>query len=380
MHLTDLSVKKLSLPKGAKADQHTFFDDSFKGFGVRVSVGGTKTFVLIHGKKRTRVTLGRYPDLSLADARSKARKVLGEAQDKPLRGQSTIAYTDASVQFLEDARVHTKPSTFTEYERLLKKHFAFSGQLAAVTREDIMEVVDTLKGSPSTAQHAFVAVRTFMNWAVRRGYLTQSPVPPLRFKSTSRSRILTDEELQAVWRRAEEVGYPYGTVVELLILTGQRRGEIAGLRRSWVKDDTITFPEGFCKNKREHRIPIGKRTREILEAIPGETDLYFPARGKPEVPMSNWGHLKADFDKALTVSDYTLHDLRRTYASNLAKLGVPIHVTEKLLNHVSGTLGGIAGVYNRHSYWEEMCGVVVKFEVASATSLFQAHPSSIIFP
>ena len=354
MHLTNLSVQKLSLPKASTADQHTFFDDSFKGFGVRVSVGGTKTFVLIHGKKRTRVTLGRYPQTSLAEAPALARTALGNAQDAPTNRASTISFVDAREQFLEDARLKTKSSTFIEYQRLLTKHFDFKGHLSAVSRQDIMDVIDELKESPSTAQHAFVAVRTLMNWAVRRGYLAISPMPALRFKNTSRSRILTDVELKSVWGRAKELGHPYGIIVQLLILTGQRRGEIASLRRSWVSDDAITFPVGFCKNKLEHKIPIGVLTQKILESITGATDLYFPARGKPELPFNGWSKSKAHFDETLTFNDYTLHDLRRTYSSNLAKLGVPIHVTEKLLNHVSGTLGGIAGVYNRHGYWEEM--------------------------
>ena len=163
MHLTNLSVQKLSLPKASTADQHTFFDDSFKGFGVRVSVGGTKTFVLIHGKKRTRVTLGRYPQTSLAEARALARTALGNAQDAPTNRASTISFVDAREQFLEDARLKTKSSTFIEYQRLLTKHFDFKGHLSAVSRQDIMDVIDELKESPSTAQHAFVAVRTLMN-------------------------------------------------------------------------------------------------------------------------------------------------------------------------------------------------------------------------
>jgi integrase len=155
------------------------------------------------------------------------------------------------------------------------------------------------------------------------------------------------------------VGYPYGTIVKLLILTGQRRGEIAGLRRSWITDDAITFPQGFTKNRREHRIPISPLTEEIIARIPGVTDLLFPARGteKKVLPFNGWSKSKTEFDAPLGIPEWTLHDLRRTYSSNLAKLGVPIHVTERLLNHVTGIISGIAAVYNRHSYWEEMRGL-----------------------
>jgi integrase len=225
-----------------------------------------------------------------------------------------------------------------------------------------MQVITDLKDTPGTAIHAYLVIRTLMNWAVGRGLLTTSPVPPWKFKVKPRSRILNDTELKTVWKRAQEGGYPYGTIVKLLILTGQRRGEIAGLRRSWIKDDWITFPEGFTKNKREHRIPIGTLAKEIIDNIPGDTDLLFPARGKPDTPLSNWGKNKREFDKPLTIDDYTLHDLRRTYSSNLAKLGVPIHVTERLLNHMSGTISGVAAVYNRYDYEDEMHSAVLMHE------------------
>ena len=151
-------------------------------------------------------------------------------------------------------------------------------------------------------------------------------------------------------------------MVLLLILTGQRRGEIAGLRRAWIKDGWITFPIGFTKNKREHRIPLGNFAKEIVESVNGKTELLFPARGRTEVPFSGWSKSKQEFDKVLGFTDYTLHDLRRTFSSNLAKLAVPIHVTEKLLNHVSGTVLGVAAVYNRHSYAHEMHDAMTTYE------------------
>jgi integrase len=356
MRLTDLQIKKLSLPQGA-TKQKTFFDDTLKGFGLRVSVGGAKSFVVMYGKRRKLKTLGRYPETSLAEARVKARKAIGEVadgnDDVPARG-ADMPFSQAREQFLEDTRHHTKTSTLNEYRRLLCKHFDFSKTLGEIKRQDVMEIVSDLRARPSAAHHAFIAIRTIMNWAVRRGLLEVSPVPALRFKATSRARILTDEELTAVWKRAVQVGYPYGTMVQLLILAGQRRGEIAGLRRSWIKDSWLTFPTGFTKNKREHRIPIGEQCKQIIEGIKGDTDLLFPARGQATRPFSGWSKAKREFDQPLPFGEYTLHDLRRTYSSNLARLGVPIHVTEKLLNHVSGTVSGVAAVYNRHSYADEM--------------------------
>ena len=209
--------------------------DAFPGFGVRVSQGGSKSFVLKYGKRRQLKTIGRYPDVALADARKIAKRVQGEVLSLlDIVGIAhDISFDEARERFLRDSQARTKPKTFEEYDRLLRKHFAFGKQLAAISRQDVMEAVTTLSDKPSVEQHAFVAIRTMMNWCVRHGLLATSPVPPLRFKTESRTRILSDDELRAVWRRAVEVNYPYGSIVQLLILTGQRRGEIVGLRRSW---------------------------------------------------------------------------------------------------------------------------------------------------
>lgn len=354
MRLTDLLIKSLKVPKRG---QKTHFDDAMKGFGVRVSMGGTKSFVVMYGKRRKLKTIGHYPNVTLADARKEAKRILGVAVDEKegLAGRlASLTFSEARNRFLEDTESRTKASTYEQYRRPLQKHFSFSKPVSEITRHDVMDSLDVLKGKTSETRHAFVSIRTMMSWCVLHGFIVASPVPPLQFKMESRTRILSDEELKLVWKRGLEVGYPYGTIVQLLILTGQRRGEIAGLRRSWIVDDAITFPAGFCKNKREHKIPLGDLTKKIIKSILNEGDTLFPARGKPELPMNGWSKAKREFDEPLQIAPYTLHDLRRSYSSNLAKLSVPIHVTEKILNHLSGTISGVAAVYNRHSYWDEM--------------------------
>jgi integrase len=341
--------------------QRLLYDDLVRGFALRVSKGGAKTFVVQYGKRRLLKTLGRADILTLADARAQAKAFIGEvAAEKHGQGPS-LAFPEALERYLADAKPRTRASTYTEYERLLRKHFTFTKRLAQITRQDIMEVIGSLRDTPSIQSHAFVAMKVFVNWCVTRGYLEVSPMPKMTFANPSRSRVLTDEELKVVWRRATEVGYPYGTVVQLLILTGQRRGEIAALRRSWIEDGWITIVASATKNGREHRIPLGSLAAAIIDSIPGNTDLLFPARGKPETAMSNWGHLKAEFDKPLNLPPWTLHDLRRTFASKLAALGTPIHVTERILNHVSGTISGVAAVYNRYDYNEEAWETIAKF-------------------
>jgi integrase len=160
-----------------------------------------------------------------------------------------------------------------------------------------------------------------------------------------------------VWHTAERQGYPYGTIVQLLILLGQRRGEIAGLQQDWIneRDRLIVLPGKITKNGREHRVPYGEMTAQILERVPrlNSTKLLFPARGSDERPFNGWGKSKRNFEWLPPIKHWTLHDLRRTFATNLAGMGVPIHVLERLLNHVSGTVSGVAAIYNRWAYEKE---------------------------
>lgn len=353
MRLTDLQINKIGSPdKG----QRTYFDDLLPGFGLRVSQGGTKSFVVMSGKDRKLKTLGRYPELGLKEARAAAKQVQSDVVFHVPRPSAlpSIAFAEAKVRFLADSELRTKPRTIAEYRRLLDRHFNLEKKLQEITRSDIMHVIEKFKKTPAERQHALVAIRTMMNWCVKHGLLESSPVPRLSFTAQARSRILSDDELRMVWQRAERTGYLYGRIVQLLILTGQRRSEIAGLRRKWIRDDTIVFPIGFTKNKREHTIPIGPLARKIIDALPRDTDFLFPSRLSDSSPFNGWSRCKRTFDEPLKITEYTLHDLRRTYSSNMARLAVPIHVTEKLLNHVSGTVSGVAAVYNRYTYLPEM--------------------------
>lgn len=353
MKLTDLHVKQLQAPA---TGQKTHFDEALRGFGVRVSQGGTKSFVVMYGPTRKLRTIGRYPALSLADARKEAKRVQAEVLDQSdqVVHLERVSFADARQRFLADSKVRNKERTYTDYRRLLNRHFAFTKDVSDLNRRDVMSVIEALAKTPSEQQHAFVGIRVMMNWCVKRGLIDTSPVPPLSFATPARSHILSDADLAAVWGRAGVIGYPYGSITQLLILTGQRRGEIASLRRSWIEDDLAVFPAGFTKNKREHRLPLSPMAQKVLGGLPETSDLYFPARGVADRAFNGWGKSKQRFDKALEVAPYTLHDLRRTFSSNMARLGAPIHVTEKLLNHISGTVSGVAAVYNRYSYLDEM--------------------------
>jgi integrase len=364
MRLTDISVRALSVPaKGQK----TYFDDALPAFGCRVSQGGTRAFVLQHGADRQLITLGRYPVVSLADARAEAKRILAERMLGRYRPQA-IAWDDALALFITACEQKNKPRTVHDYKRLLKRHFSFGRKrLTEISPQDINRKIDKLQKVVSEQNHALVAVKVFFRWAQRRHYVEHSPCEGMQTaKRAPRDRVLSDEELAVVYRAAEAIGYPFGTIVQLCILTGQRRSEIAWLRRSYFGGDTLTVPASLAKNRREHVMPIGTRARSIVEAISHKEDLLFPALRGDKI-FAGWSKQKTALDALISDGGYslapwTLHDLRRTFATNLAALGVRLEVTERLLNHVSGSLGGIIAVYQKYNWMPEMREAVAKRE------------------
>ncbi|HFD86568.1 MAG TPA: DUF4102 domain-containing protein [Gammaproteobacteria bacterium] len=362
VRLTDLAVKKLPLSENG---QVTYWDELTPNFGIRCSTR-SKSYIVLLGEKRHRKTLGRHPDLSLADARKQAKHLLsanalGDGQVAP--HAPVVAFEEAKARFLEDCEGRNKPRTVADYRRLLNKHFNFKGDIREVSRQQVMKVVSGLSATPSEQSHAYVAVRTMMNWCVRHGLIDYSVVPPMKQKASERDRVLSEDELREVFLRAHETPLPFGPIVQLLILTGQRRTEVGQMRRSWISNGDVVFPKGFAKNKREHRFPLSPLARKVVADLPDTGDLLFPAATDFEKAFTTWAWHKKRFDEGLeAVEPYTLHDLRRTFATIHAKIGTPIHVTEKLLNHVSGTISGVAAVYNRHSYHEEMIAAVVEYD------------------
>jgi integrase len=160
---------------------------------------------------------------------------------------------------------------------------------------------------------------------------------------------------------AEQTRPPFGIIVRLLILTGQRRGETSRLRPEYVdrKKGTITFPGEIVKNGRTHTIPLGNMVSALLPEE--QHGFLFVARGRPEHPFNGWGPCKDKLDKKCGV-DFDLHDLRRTFASQLAELGIAPHIIERLLNHAKGQISGVAAIYNRYSYLPEMRTAIALWE------------------
>ena len=368
--LTDLAVRNLKPITGRQVD---VYDSRIRGLAVRVSPLGTKAFVVWYriGNKARRLTLGRFPTMSLAEARKRAQEALlqvADGKDPAAEKQRARAeYGGNLFGTLVDEFIETyakrKTRGWAETDRLLKREFVSlwaTWPIHTISRQDVTKVLNGIvkRGSPSAANHALAAIRKMFNWAIEHGHVDRSPCFGIKAPSKlkSRDRVLTEEELVCIWQAAEKMGYPYGDIVQLLILTAQRRNEVTGMR--WTELDLVkatwTIPAERTKPGRTHELPLSDMTLRLLQSLPRvHDDLVFPARGKDN-PASGFSKWKRALDGIADIGAWRIHDIRRTVASGLAQLKVPPHIIEKILNHTTGTLGGVAGIYNRFGYLSEM--------------------------
>jgi integrase len=370
---SDVFLRSIKPPETGQVD---YWDESFAGgcFGCRVSQGGAKTFIL--KKDNRRHALGRFPHVPLAKAREAARLLLAERTLGKVRPHA-ISYAVAVEHFIEEKKRGRRPRTYIEYERLLAR-LSFRSALCDITHQEAHWQLSRIQ-APSEYSHCLVVAKVFFNWCRNRHYIDRNPFEGLsQNDKTTRHRVLTGDELKRVWQAADEFG-AFGIIVKLLILTGQRRGEIAALRPEFFKDGICTLPDTLTKNKRQHSFPVGALCAAILPSLQGRerTALLFPARGAPERVFNGWSKSKKKLDQLSGVRDWTLHDLRRTFATNLAALAVPPHITERLLNHATGTISGVAAIYNRFQYMDEMRAAIALWEERLASLLAQHAPADL---
>ena len=247
--------------------------------------------------------------------------------------------------------------------------------IADIRRADVIALLDDIvdEGKPILANRVLAALRKLFNWALERDLVETNPCdrvkPPASEKA--RDRVLSDDELRALWKAADDLAWPFGRHLQMLILTGQRRDEVAGMKWREISGDTWTLPRDRAKTDKAHEVPLSPPALSILETLPkieGAAHV-FTTTGK--TPISGFGKPKAtmhdkmveilrkeaeergDDPDAIEVAPWRLHDIRRTVASGMARLGINIAVIEKVLNHTSGTFAGIVGVYQRHEFTEE---------------------------
>lgn len=366
--LSDPGVRSLALPSTGNA---YYWDTALKGFGIRVSPKGTRTFIALIGSGQ-RHTIGRYPLISLTEARSEAKRLLAQKTLGKYEKPHTIAWETAVERYLAACTDKNRPRTVADYTKHLAR-FPFKGRkLSTVKKRDVAGVLEKIEAKSMRA-HVLTSAKAFFSWCAGQGYIDQTPLVGLKNapqRLVQARHALSHAEVKIVLLAALKAPHPFGPIVSLLILTGQRRNEIASLEWQHITDDTITIPGDVAKNHLEHTIPYGSLVRDVLKKVPKTNGKYvFPAafetnRGRPTTTFNGWSKAKTAFDKTLTgVRPYKLHDLRRTYATTLQEIGVPLEVREKLLNHISGSQAGIVGVYNVHRFEAEMREALAKYEV-----------------
>lgn len=353
MKLTDATIRALPHPERGQRD---YVDAALRGFTLRVGTR-TKTFMQIvaQGSRRSRVRIGSYPDWTLAKARERARDLLAEARVKKVEQPAALTFRDGLDRFYNLHVPSMRPNSQRQCRRILNTYFAPTlgkRQLPDLKTSELAALIDLIP-TKSEKRNGFVWLRTLLNWCYRRGYLDQNPISRLRGygAATTRERVLSDSELIAVWKASFDTINPdFGALVRMLILSGQRKGQYLDFQPEFIRGDTLAWSAEYMKMKRAHVIPL----TELMRRTIGNRHSFgaWPATS----------YNKRALDKAAGVSGWTLHDLRRTLATKLAELGTPPHIIERILAHQSGTISGVAAIYNRHHFLPEMQSALLAFE------------------
>jgi integrase len=392
-----LTARAVEATKPDPAKRLEIPDGGLGGLYLVIQPGGAKSWAVRYraGGKPRKLTLGNHPRLGLAEARSAAREALraaseggdpaGEkqaaraaAKTAPKDGEPDPATFKALVaDFIR--RHASKNRSAAQTERIMRVEVlpAWGDRRSdSITRGEVIELLDRIvdRGAPTMANRTLAAVRKAFNWAVARGALATSPCQGVKMptEETARDRTLTDDELRWLWAATGRMGAPFGPLFRVMLIAGQREGEVAGMAEAEIDGATWTLAPERTKNGRRHIVHMAEAALAEIARVPrikGEMRYIFTTTG--EAPVSGWGRAKQRLDTlmlaearreageagrdaaAVTIPAWRLHDLRRTAASGMARAGARIEVVEKVLNHVSGSFAGVAGVYQRHEYRDE---------------------------
>jgi len=378
IRLTQAAVDKLRPPAEGRVD---YWDNQLPGFGLRVSAArpglpAGKSWCVMYrfaGKKRreTLGTLAQVPQVEAARELAREAMLAARAGKDPakVRRQAQQDRVSACLErYFERLAARARPSYFTETRRQLLRDFEPAiGHLPIreLSRGDIRDVLDAIvdRGSPASANTGLRAIKAFCSWAVSADLIETSPAAGLKAPALriSRDRWLNNDEIALFWHACGALGWCHAGLFRLLLLTGQRRGEVAGLE--WRELDLgaglWTIPRGRTKTGREHVVHLAPAAVAIISSLPRVSEKYvFVARG--ERPVTYFADARARLDQAMLelnggepIRPWVLHDLRRTAATGMAELGIAHHVADRVLNHTAGALGTIAAVYNRSQYLAE---------------------------
>ena len=368
IHMTKSAVDAL---KAASKDT-VYWDAGLPGFGVKVTPRSRKVFVVLYriggaGSRLRKYTIGPYGRVTLQMARAEAQKVLAarlEGRDpatekRESKRRMTADRVDDLIEVFIVQHV-SKTRKAAEISRLLRREVVSrwgNRCVHAIGKRDIVELASEIaqRGTPMAANTLLKVIKTFLNWCVGRAVIDASPAEgvPLPGKEVARDRVLTNNELASVIRAGRQIGGAYGGIVEMLALTGQRREEVAQMVGDEIdfNSRTWTLPGSRTKNGKPHIVHLSEACIKLIKRASGLGSYVFSISGVK--PFQNFTNAKRALDELSGVTGWRLHDLRRTCVSGMAGLGVPPHVADKILNHQSGTISGVAAVYQRHDFLAE---------------------------
>jgi integrase len=369
-----MSTQKLTpnFVKTAKStaglDREIFWDESEPGFGLMVTNKGHKSYVVQYRAegKSCRFTMKGLPPLNAA--RKQAKIILGKVADGAdpvgeernrrikVAGRNSLKTVAENYLRREADKLRTTEKRRATLERLV---FPKLGAMPVddIKRSDINHLLDEVEDERGTAMadQVLAMLRRIFNWYAIRDDNFRSPIVRGMARRTAeqreRDRVLTDNELRAVWKAAEAFAPPWGQFVRFLLLTAARRTEVADMKWSELSNGNWTIPKERSKTNTETTLPLSAAAKAVLDELPRIEGCDYPFTTNANAPISGFSSLKLRFDMACGVKDWRFHDLRRTARSLMSRAGVNPDIAERCLGHA---IGGVRGVYDRHQYIEEM--------------------------
>lgn len=381
--MAKLTTKAVEAAKAGPA-RREIADDVARGLYLVIQPSGAKSWAVryrVNGRP-VKETIGPLSAIGLAEAREMARERLALVA----RGIDPRAEREAKRQAAAEAKKNTVAAVADDFvqlycmrhnrgwrqqQRVLQRHVLprlGDMPINAVRRRDVARMVDELGHMPQAARVALAAVRKLFAWAMEREIIEANPAAGIKAARVQRrDRVLSDAELRRVWLAADAAGYPFGAYVQLLILTGCRRNEIAAATWADIDGAVFTIAAERFKTGRPHVVPLSRLAQQILASVPRIEGVAHVFAGRGDVPLSGFGKRKAALTAAATV-EFALHDLRRTVRTGLSRLRVPFEVAERVLGHVQG---GVAAHYDHHAYLDEK---------RTALEAWARHVESLIRP
>jgi integrase len=356
--LTQLFCEQIRPPKSGYVE---YPDTVLTGFRLVVSHTGRKSWVMrtwVAGKVR-KLTIGSMDKIpSVADARRRALEAKAEV-GRAVELAAVPTFAAVAERFVtEHAERNCRASTVAEYRRILARevlpHWG-ERPIAGIGKPDVVSLLDRkATRSPKQSDEIRKHLRAIFNWSLGKDLIAVDPCSGIRraAEHKARDRTLTEAEIRLLWAECDKLGYPFGQLTQLLLVSAQRRGEVAGASRDEIdlEKRIWTIPASRSKNGKAHAVHLSDLALRIIETLP-QNGLLFTTNARS--PVSGFSKIKLRLDAALNLAPWTLHDLRRTATTGMAKLGTLPHVADRVLNHQAGTISGVAAIYNRFQYLDE---------------------------